>query len=64
MSRFKRDQTEPETRMGNCCGCNALATLPLFKVQGIYRYRCAPCFEAETGFRHHLSPPRSLIVLP
>jgi hypothetical protein len=63
--RLKRAETEPETRVGNCCGCNR-DPVPLFKVQGIFRYRCADCFERETGYRHHLSPPKapSLLVLP
>lgn len=30
----------------------------LFKVPGIYRYRCADCFEKEMGYRHHLSPAK------
>jgi hypothetical protein len=42
---------EPETRIGICCGCNTW-NLPLFKVPGIYRYRCAPCLRAETGSDH------------
>jgi hypothetical protein len=46
---------EPETRVGNCCGCN-IYPMALFKVPGIYRYRCAECFEKETGYRHHLAP--------
>jgi hypothetical protein len=56
-SRAKRSrEPEPETRVGNCCGCNT-DPMVLFKIQGIYRYRCAECFEVETGYRHHLSPP-------
>jgi hypothetical protein len=50
----RRDITEPETRVGNCCGCQQLALL--FKIPGIFRYRCATCFEKETGYRHHLTP--------
>jgi hypothetical protein len=52
---MKRAVTEPETRIGNCCGCNQ-CPVPLFKLQGIFRYRCAACFEAETGHRHYLAP--------
>jgi hypothetical protein len=48
-----RQVAEPETRVGNCCGCNTYALL--FKMQGIFRYRCASCFEKETGHRHHLA---------
>lgn len=62
-ARVKRGVPEPETRIGNCCGCGGYP-LPLFKIQGIYRYRCADCFEAETGYRHHLSPPAGRILLP
>jgi hypothetical protein len=58
----KRAPTEPETRVGNCCGCNQYP-LPLFKVPGIYRYRCDSCFERETGYRHHMAPSRR-IALP
>lgn len=60
--RVKRGDPEPETRIGNCCGCGVYP-MPVFKVQGIYRYRCAECFEAETGYRHHLSPAAPRIVL-
>ena len=34
--------------------------MALFKVPGIYRYRCSECFEQETGYRHHLSPPKKV----
>lgn len=54
--RMKRLIAEPETRKGNCGGCNQ-CPLTLYKIQGIYRYRCADCYEKETGHRHHLSPP-------
>jgi len=54
--------SEPETRVGHCCGCHQ-CPIPLFKVQGVYRYRCADCFERETGFRHYLSPSRTVIAL-
>jgi len=66
MTRLKRAETEPETRIGHCCGCRSPNDLLLYKVQGISRYRCDECFERETGHRHHLSPPkeRSRIVLP
>lgn len=59
MSRLERGVTEPETRVGNCCGCNQ-HPVPLFKVQGMFRYRCAECFERETGYRHYLSPAKEV----
>lgn len=64
LSDMKRTLPEPETRVGNCCGCNSLALL--FKMQGIYRYRCSQCYQTETGQRHHLddSPRTSVIVIP
>jgi hypothetical protein len=49
MPRLKREPIEPETRAGHCCGCHSIGTLPLFKVQGMFRYRCSACFERETG---------------
>lgn len=51
-------ETELETRVGNCCGDNCSDRYPvsLYKIPGIYKYRCAACFEKETGYRHHLSP--------
>lgn len=52
-ARMKRRNAEPEVRVGNCCGCNQQAVL--FKIPAIFRYRCAACFERETGYRHHLS---------
>jgi hypothetical protein len=60
----RRQITEPETRVGICCGdaCKAAQHSSgtwnyalLFKVQGIFRYRCATCFETETGHRHHMA---------
>lgn len=61
----KRQPLEPETRVGNCCGCQR-DPVTLFKVPDIFRYRCDTCFEQETGFRHYLAPPRQppLIVVP
>lgn len=50
----RKAETEPETRVGNCCGCSRHSLL--FKVPGIFRYRCAECFEREEGYRHHLTP--------
>jgi hypothetical protein len=47
----RAELTEPETRVGICCGCNVW-NLPLFKIPGIYRYRCAPCYRSETGVDH------------
>ena len=60
-----REGEEPETRVGICWGCQS-DTMALFKVPNISRYRCADCFERETGDRHHLSPPREkpLVILP
>lgn len=61
----RRETAEPETRVGICCGCHQ-DPMALFKIPGIFRYRCADCFEKETGYRHHLSPPKpqSVLVLP
>ena len=63
--RGQRRELEPETRVGNCCGCRR-DPVALFKVPGIFRYRCEDCFEREMGYRHHLSPPRQpqRIVVP
>lgn len=47
---------EPETRVGHCAGCRKFP-IALFKVPGVYRYRCAECFRAETGVDHHLAQP-------
>jgi hypothetical protein len=60
----KRQPLEPETRVGICCGaeCNQRRTINavlLFKIQGMFRYRCATCFLSETGYRHHLSIDQS-----
>jgi hypothetical protein len=64
MRRYKRD-AEPETRVGLCCGCRE-DRVSLFKVPGIFRYRCAACFRKETGFNHHMAPPppASVIIVP
>lgn len=60
--RLKRAEPEPETRVGNCCGCNTQALL--FKVKDIYRYRCSKCFQSETGYQHHLDDtPRSRVII-
>lgn len=53
-----RQQSEPETRVGHCAGCRQFP-IALFKVPGVYRYRCAECFRNETGFDHHLAPARA-----
>lgn len=58
---IKRQDQEPETRVGHCCGCGE--DNALFKIPGIPRYRCDLCFERETGYRHHMAPPRGRIVL-
>lgn len=60
---MKRTATEPETRVGHCCGCRSDGAL--YKIPGLERYRCAPCFKEETGFWHHLAPRSpSRILLP
>lgn len=63
MSRVARGTgIEPESRMGYCCGTPGVGTErcgryeALFKIPRIFRYRCADCFQRETGYRHHLSP--------
>lgn len=63
MKRAEHD--EPETRVGICCGCRS-DSQALFKVPGIFRYRCSECFQREVGHRHHLAPTRapSILVLP
>ena len=67
MMRYQRAQRapqEPLTRIGICCGCGEGDVL-LFKIQGVFRYRCSCCYQKETGQRHWLDPePKSLIVLP
>jgi hypothetical protein len=63
MARMKRGEPEPETRVGNCCGCHSDPET-LFKVPGIFRYRCAACFQRETGYRHHLAPSGPSIINP
>lgn len=51
----KRTEELPETRVGNCCGCNRYP-MPLFLVPGAgCRYRCADCFTTEVGYSHHLA---------
>lgn len=55
---IRRPDHDPETRVGHCCGCRSWAVV-LIKVPGIYRYRCAECFERECGYRHHLAPPKA-----
>ena len=47
-------QREPESLVGNCCGCNRFPRL-VFKVPDVDRYRCGECFERELGYKHHLS---------
>lgn len=59
MNRLKRGQTEPETRVGHCCGDGCSKVALLFKVQGIYRYRCSTCFQRETGHKHYLDVVQS-----
>ena len=57
----RRAPTEPETRVGNCAACNRFP-VALFKLQGIFRYRCDECYQHETGHRHYLAP--SMIIPP
>ena len=47
---------EPITRLGNCCGCSQFTLL--FKITGLFRYRCGPCYEREVGTRHWLDTVR------
>lgn len=63
MRSLRRGLPEPEVRVGHCCGCHAYPIV-LYKLQGIYRYRCAECYESETGFWPHLAPPRSTSAKP
>jgi hypothetical protein len=51
----QKPNPEPETRVGICCGCQR-SSMPLYKVPGIFRYRCAECFLRETGYQHHMAP--------
>lgn len=52
---MKRITPDPQTRLGHCCGCKTDGVL--FKIPGIYRYRCAPCFHKETGQHHWAAVP-------
>lgn len=61
MTRMKRGEPEPETRVGNCAGC-CIYPVTLFKVPNIFRYRCADCFVFETGQHHRLAPPDRLHI--
>jgi hypothetical protein len=54
-----RKLDEPVTRVGICCGCRAFAVL-LFKIPGIFRYRCSECYLREQGVRHWLDPSPGL----
>lgn len=49
----RQTNDEPITRIGNCCGCKTYPTL-LFKVPGVFRYRCGGCYAKEVGSRHWL----------
>jgi hypothetical protein len=51
----QKPNPEPELRVGICCGCQK-DSMQLYKIPGIFRYRCATCFPAETGYQHHLAP--------
>lgn len=58
---MRRRALDPETRVGICCGveCRKSPTwdyVTLYKVAGVYRYRCADCYEKEVGWRHRLAP--------
>lgn len=50
----------PLTTVGYCCGCRQLDLL-IFKLEGVFRYRCGECYEREVGRRHDLDrrPVRS-----
>lgn len=53
----KRVDYEPTTRVGICCGeaCQrnerqkGWIYQALYKIHGVYRYRCAHCYRFETG---------------
>ena len=64
-TKSRRLLDEPETRVGICCGCRA-DSMALYRIPGLYRYRCDECFERETGHRHYLAPrrPPPRIVIP
>lgn len=56
-------QPEPEIRSGICCGEGCGEFDVLYKVPGIYRYRCDRCFKAEQGYRHPLASPLTEAIL-
>lgn len=58
--RSKRPDPEPEVRNGICCGEGCRQYDTLYKVPGIYRYRCAGCYLKETG-RFHPDTPAQVI---
>ena len=45
---------EPQSRVGFCCGCRQDDAL--YKIPGLFRYRCARCYREETGHFHYLTP--------
>lgn len=49
---------EPPTRVGICCGEGCQEYSLLFKITGLYRYRCAECYTKETGHRPPNEPVR------
>lgn len=57
---MKRQQ-EPLTRVGICCGCNKDG-MALYKVPELYRYRCAECYQRETGSRPWQAPPEGMTL--
>lgn len=56
----QKPDPEPETRNGNCCGCHTFNHL--YKVPGLFRYRCATCFKAEVGYYHSLTPTEEIRI--
>ena len=57
MSRHKPDPL-PDVRIGHCAGCNTFPTTLYLIVPAGYRYRCAPCYEHETGLWPHRAPSK------
>lgn len=49
---------EPPTRIGICCGEGCGEYSLLFKITGLYRYRCAECYTKEVGHRPPNEPLR------
>lgn len=58
MSRRQPDPL-PEVRIGNCAGCSTFPTTIYLITPGLHRYRCAPCYEKETGLWPHRAPSKA-----